>query len=94
MLRPPGLQRLLNEQKNSRLRSPIITNPKSHLRHINWVVIQARIFRRWLSGSQRLRLLLKKEEVISRNRLTQREGFLFIVLLHVLSLYVIIGRII
>ena len=91
MLRPPGLQKLVNEQKNSRLRSPLVTNPKSHLRHINWVVIKLRIFKCWIVGGFRLKLLLKKEEVFSHNRLTQREMFLVIILLYMLNLYIIIG---
>jgi len=93
MLRPPGIQKLINEQKNSRLRSPLITNPKSHLnlRHINWVVIQARLFRRWLSGSQRLKGLALQQEVHSRFRLTRRETFLLLALQYSFVLFLLFG---
>ena len=92
MLRPPGLKRLVQEQRAARLRSPLVMDPKWYFSCINWAVIKIRIFKRWIVGGLRLKLLLKKGEVFSRNRLTQREVFLVVILLYMLSLYIVIGR--
>jgi len=92
MSRQLGLQRLVAEQRNARLRSSALPESVPFSRYISRAIIQARLLRKWLSGSQRLKELMSHQEISSRFRLTEREVFLVVVLLYILSLHIVIGR--
>lgn len=91
MSRPPGLQRLVREQRAARLRSPRVPESMFLSNHINWAVIRIRFFRRWLSGSQRLKGLMSYQEISSRFRLTKRETFLLLILQYSFILFLLFG---
>jgi len=91
MLRPPGFQRLVREQQAARYRNPLVRESIPFSKYANRALIQARLFQRWLSGSQRLKGLMSRKEISSRFRLTERENFFLLILLYFFLLVLLFG---
>ena len=86
MLKQFTLGRLVREQRAARLRSPRVAESMFLSSWMNGALIQMRLFRRWLVGSQRMKALLTLAEIRSRQRLTRTETTLLVVLLYLLAI--------